>query len=260
MSGTSQSTTGPRRRALSLVVFATLCAAVIAGGLVSSAMAGSAKVLGKTKNTPPPSCPNKSHPNRCQGVGRVTGFPLVADGQKRPFLVRKNGKLVAWAVDTSRVLKKNPDQQGFFETIFKGGKFDKHPSARIAVIKQNNKHRRKFKLLRQSPTVNLSGNLGRKSIFTLDKPLRIRKGQTVALTIPSWITNFAHANASSFARNNKWRASRSKKKCSPTSGDSAAIKRWAQNSKAQQKVGSSRNYGCDYSGGRLLYWAYYVPK
>ena len=31
-------------------------------------------------------------------------------------------------------------------------------------------------------------------------------------------------------------------------------------SKAQQKVGSTRPYGCTYSAARLLYWAYFVPS
>jgi hypothetical protein len=42
MTGTSHSTTGPRRRALALILFATLCAALVAGALVSSAGAKSA--------------------------------------------------------------------------------------------------------------------------------------------------------------------------------------------------------------------------
>jgi hypothetical protein len=249
MTGTSQSTPGPRRRARPLLVFAALCAALIAVVAVSSAGAKSAKVLGKTKHTPSPSCPKA-----CQGVGRVTGFPLVADGVKRPFRAKKNGKIVAWAVDLAKPSK---NQRNFFGTIFKGSKFGKAPSARLAVIKQNKHHRHKYKLLRQSPTVNLSGALGQKELVTLDKPLRLRKGQTVALSYPSWAANFAHTGLSS--NDNQWRASRSKKKCAPTSSNPDAVKHWARNSRSQQKVGSTRNYGCDYTGGRLLYWAYYVP-
>jgi hypothetical protein len=260
MTGMSQSPTGRRRRARPLVVFATLCAALIGLAAVSSAgaqnanvLAKSAKLLGKTKHTPPPSCPNRKHANRCQGVGRVTGFPLIADGVKRPFRVRRNGKLVAWSIDLSRPTK---DQRNFFGSIFKGKKFGKAPSARIAVLEQNKRHRRKYKLLRQSPTVNLTGALGHKEIFTLDAPLRIRKGQMVALSYPSWASNFAHNHLS--AHDNQWRASRSKRKCAPP--NPGAVKRWARNSKSQQKVGGNRTYGCDYAGGRLLYWAYYVPR
>jgi hypothetical protein len=224
-----------------------VCAALIAIAAVSVAGAKDAKVLGKTKHTPGPSCPKS-----CQGIGRVTGFMRVSDGEKLPFRVRKNGKLVAFALDLSRPTK---NQRNFFGTIFRGKKFGKDPSARIAVIKQD-KRRRTYKLLRQSPAINLAGALGRKVIFTLDEPLRIRKGQIAALTVPSWVSNFHHWQRN--VQENQWRGSRSKKKCSPPSSRESAVRRWARDSKSQQKVGSHRTYGCDYTGGRLLYWAYFV--
>jgi hypothetical protein len=251
MTGTSESTTGRRHRARPVIVFTALCAALIAVVAVSSAGAESAKVLGKTKHTPPPSCPK-----RCQGVGRATGFMRIADGQKSPFRADRNAKIVAFAINLSKPRKK---QRSFFGTLFKGGKFGKAPSARLAVIKQNKRHHRRYKLLRQSPTVKLSSALGSKQVLTLDKPLRIRKGQIAALTYPSWASNFAHSGSGSFAQDNRWRASRSKRKCSPPGTSPPVIKRWARNSHSQQKVGSTRTYGCDYRGGRLLYWAYYVP-
>jgi hypothetical protein len=248
MTGTSHSTTGPRRRALSAVAFAILCAGLIAGGIVSSAGATSAKVLGKTKHTPPPACPKDTASDPCSAVGRVTAFMRTADGEKFPFQVRRNGKIVAYALDLSRP---NQKQRSFFGKVFKSHRFGKAPTARIAVIKQNRQNRKKYKLLRQSPTVNLSGALGRKELFTLDKPLRIRKGQTVALTVPTWVSNFGLKNVSSAG--NQWRASRKKGECN-TSKIPIAKK-----SRPQQKVGSIRRYDCDYTGARLLYWAYYVP-
>jgi len=98
----------------------------------------------------------------------------------------------------------------------------------------------------------LSSALGRKEVFTLDKPLRIRKGQVVALTVPTWASNFATENVSS--SDNQWRASRKQGQCN-TSNISNAKK-----STPQQKVGSVRHYSCDYNAARILYWAYYVPK
>jgi hypothetical protein len=249
MTGTSHSTSGPQRRALSLVLFATLCAALVAGALVSSAGAKSAKVLGKTKHTPPPACPKDTATNPCSAVGRVTAFMRIADGERFPFKARRNGKIVAFALDLSRPNKK---QRNFFGKVFKSHRFGKAPTARIAVIKQNAHKHRKYRLLRQSPTVNLSGALGRKELFTLDKPLRLRKGQTVALTVPTWVSNFGLKNVSNAG--NQWRASRKKGECN-TSKIPIAKK-----SKPQQKVGSTRRYDCDYSAARLLYWAYYVPK
>ena len=57
MTGTIESTTGPRRRARRALAFAALCAALIGVIAVSSAGARDAKVLGKTKRTPSPDCP-----------------------------------------------------------------------------------------------------------------------------------------------------------------------------------------------------------
>jgi hypothetical protein len=252
MTGTIEWTTGGRRRARQALAFAGLCAALVGLSVVSLAGARDAKVLGKTKRTPNPACPNRHHPENCEVVGRATGFPLVANGEKRPFNVRENGKIVAWAIDLSRPTK---DQRNGVGKLFRNDKFGKAPTARLAVIKH--KERRKYKLVRQSPVVKLSGALGRRQLITLDKPLRISKGQVVALTYPTWASNFAHNGLST--KRNRWRASRSRGACAPKSGDPSDIRAFARNSKPHQKVGSERGYGCDYTGARLLYWAYYVP-
>ena len=243
MTGTSQSNPGPRCRAFPRLAFAALCAALIALVAVSSAGAKAAKVLGQTKHTPRPVCPKN-----CSGVGSVTAFMRVADGDRLPFKARRNGKIVAFALDLSRPTKK---QRNFFGKIFKSSRYGKDPTARLAVIKQNRHARDKYKLVRQSPTVNLTSALGSKEIFTLDRPLKIRKRQVVALTIPTWASNFA-LNVSS--KDNQWRASRKAGRCNTSNLANA------KHSRPQQKVGSLRHYSCDYSAARILYWAYYVPS
>jgi hypothetical protein len=251
MTGTIPPTTGRRRRGRHLIAFASLCAALAAVAAVSVAGATTARVIGKTKSTPPPACPQDTATHPCAGVGRVTGFQRLADGKKRPFNIRKNGKIVAWAIDLSKPTK---SQRGFFAGLFKSDRFGKNPTARLAVLKQ--KQKRDYKLLRQSPAVNLSSDLGRKQIFTLDTPLRVRQGQIVAITYPTWASNFANSISSSA---NQWRSSRTHPNCSPKNGSTRAVRRFAKASRPQQKVGSTRTYGCDYSAARLLYWAYFVP-
>ena len=121
--------------------------------------------------------------------------------------VRDYGKLVAWAIERLRPKK---SQRTFFSSLFKSSRYGKTPTARIAVIKH--KGGTKYKLLRQSPVVKLSGALGHKQLFTLDRPLSVKKGQIVALTVPTWASNFA----SHISRHgNRWRGSRSRKNCSP---------------------------------------------
>jgi hypothetical protein len=238
-----------------LLAFAALCAVLVAAAsAIPSAGARSAKTIGKTKNTPAPACPTDTPQSPCSVVGRATGFMTVADGKKHPFNVFKDGKIVAWAIDLS---KPNKSQRNFFVTLFKNKRYADAPTARIAVLKHaGRKHRKSYKLVRQSPVVQLGGALGQKEVITLDKPLRVRKGQIVALTYPTWASNFASNVKSS---DNQWRASRRSDNCAPKKDTNAAKLRFARHSHAQQKVSSTHRYGCLYKGGRLLYWAYYVP-
>ena len=253
MTPTGEPTRLPARRRRRAAAFATLCAlVVIAVALASTAGAVRTRTLGRTAHTPQPDCPTDTAVRPCEAIGSVTGFQRVADGEKHPFVADRNGKIVAYALELSRP---NKDQRDFFGTLFKNGQFGKAPSARLAVLRHV--ERRKYKLLRESRAVNLSSALGHKEIFTLDKPLSIRKGRIVALTVPTWASNFA----APIARNgNQWRASRGNGNCQPKSGSSDDVQAFARKSAPQQKIGSTRTYGCDYKGARILYWAYYVPS
>jgi hypothetical protein len=249
-----------KRRTAYVLGFAALCAALVAAIAISSAGASTAKVIGHTKHTPNPSCPNVKDTNKCNVIGRVTGFMTVADGRDHPFRVARDGKLVAWAVDLGKPVNKhkgqNLGQRKYFGTLFENKEFGKQPTGRIAVLKH--KDHASYKLLRQSPVVELGGTLGRKEVFTLKKPLTVRKGNIVAFTSPTWTPNFTDIGLS--AKDNKWRGSRKKDNCGPKDPTSDASKRrFARSSHAQQNVGNTRDYQCSYSGGRILYWAYFVP-
>jgi hypothetical protein len=197
--------------------------------------------LGQTARTPKPACPKSP----CQAVGRTTALQLVADGRRAPFKARKSGNIVAWALDLSRPTKK---QRAFFGDFFSTNALGMRPTARVAVVKRKGKGRR-YKLKRQSPVIDLSSSLGSYQVFTLTEPLRIAKGEFMALTIPTWASSFSvDLNRTS----NIWRASRADGKCTAENDIKAG--------KAQQKVGSTREYGCDYSTARVLYWGFYEPK
>jgi len=243
-------TTNPnlRRRLAYALGFAALCAVLVAVVSLPSADAITAKVIGRTKQTPNPSCPAKNSRDACSAIGSVTGYMTKAAGKKHPFHVFKNGSIVAWAIDLSRP---NKEERNVFATLFSNDAFGKHASARIAVLKAKAHH--KYKLVKQSPALDLQRFLGRKQIFTLDKPLRVRKGQVVALTVPTWTSNFALPVSQ---KDNEWRSSRRKGKCNVDKDHQGNIK----DSRPQQKVGSERRYDCVYNGGRLLYWAYFVPN
>jgi hypothetical protein len=216
----------------------TLCAAV---ALESPGPAGAAKAraLGETKKNPKPSCPG----DPCEAVGSVTGFQQRADGEKGLFKVPATGHVVAWS---ARLSKPDKDQREFFGNFYRDSEFGTAPAARLAILKPKGKS--EFKLKKQSPAVDLRSELGLSPLLTLNRPLKVKRGDIIAVTIPTWLPNFAVEQA----RDDSWRASRSPKKCT----GEADIK----DSRPHTDVGETRRYGCEYSTARLLYWAYFVPS
>jgi hypothetical protein len=230
-------------------VFALVCAFALVSNL-TEAGAARAKIIGKTAKTPKPSCPAPDvrvvpEPKRCFVQARVTGFQKSVDGKRGLFKVKTTGHLVAWSVDVSRP---SEEERDFFADNLSSPDFGTRPTARLSVLKKDD--RQKYKLTKQSPVVELNSMLGETPIFTLTDPIRVRPGEVVALTAPTWITNFAHARVS---RDNAWVASRGSKKCE---GEENLLEK----SKPHQKVDTVRKYGCVYRGARLLYWAYFVPS
>ena len=71
----------------------------------------------------------------------------------------------------------------------------------------------------------------------------VRKGQTVALTVPTWAPAFNGKLGTDMA----WRSSRSSKSCNGTT------------QAAQQRVKSQHPYQCFYRSARLLYSVTLVP-
>jgi hypothetical protein len=263
-----------------------LAVALLAGALVlglsfSAIPAESKKsnVIGPTKDPAKPTCPtpkSKDFPNykACNAFGRVTGFQLRTNKQRAVHKIRKNGHIVAWGLDLG-----NPGNgsaaRDFFEAELKDdtfGRYGGNPVANISILKKKRGSKRndRFTLSKQSPIVELNSQLGQKPIFTLNKPLRVRKGRIVALSTPTWVTNFAlqkRGAKAPLSANNKWRGSRNPKRCEgeDLNGDGdfrdpGELDNLTKRSKPQYKKGSTRTYGCIYKNAQILYWAYFVPS
>ena len=233
----------PRARLIGALaaLLALVCTLLIDAGVAGAVPA---KVLGKTGRTPAPSCPAENDNEVCEAVGSVTGFQMMADGTRAPFKAREDGTVVAWQIDLS---KPDRSEYNFFGDFYESGVFGTAPTARISVLKRRDG--RNYKLKSQSPVVALNSVLGTRQTFTLTDPLKIRKGEFLALTLPTWSPSFGVGLS---APNNVWRSSRAEGACENTQD--------IKNGKPQQKVGATREYGCDYKGARLLYWGYYVPR
>lgn len=214
-----------RRIVLALAAFAVLAFASLAG-------ASSIKEVGvdNAEKFQKPGCPQN-----CEAIGQVTGYQTQVGKAKNPYVIGRKGKIVAWTI---ALAQPNAKQMRFFSDLY-----GPTPKARIAVIKLTD-HKRKGKLIAQSGTYNLKRYLGSTPTFGLNKPLPVPKNSVVALTVPTWAPAFTVKLGSSYA----WRASRSSSAC----GD-------VEQQAAQQKVASTRAYGCSYRTARMLYSASFVP-
>jgi hypothetical protein len=180
--------------------------------------------------TPPtvPSCPTPS----CLAVSRTTGFQVKVETNTNPESAPRAGTVVAWTITLG---KPNAAQIKFFNAN-EGGP----SSAGIAILRAQKSPKLTYKLISQSPLVQLEPYFGKTAQFPLATTLQVKKGDVVALTVPSW----APALALGFGKGTSWRASRGKGKCTTTGTQTAHV-----------TVGGNVQYYCLYQTARLTYSA-----
>jgi hypothetical protein len=229
-----------------------LLVALVAVGLAGSAGAERAKVLGKTKSNAKPACSGKK-PQECQITGQVTGYQRSVDGKANLFKAPGNGQIVAWSVDLAKPSKQ---ERNIFGRAARTNEFGEAPTAGISILRKKGK--RKFRLMRASPIVKVQSYYGEEPIFTLREPLRVKKGNIVALTTATWLPAFAFKGQ---GRDDKWVASRSKKNCEVPASvpEDQRLEYFFAHTKPHRNVGSDRKYACTYEEARLLYHAYFKP-
>jgi hypothetical protein len=180
--------------------------------------------------TPPtvPSCPASP----CLAMSRTTGFQVKVGTAHNFLAVRRSGTIVAWTITLG-----NPSatQIKFFNAN-EGGP----AQAGIAILRLVPKPNLTYKLVSQSPPVLLQPYFGKTAQFALESTLPVKKGDVVALTVPTW----APALALGFGHETSWRASRPRSQCSSTSALST-----------HTQVGSPIQYYCLYQTARLTYSA-----
>jgi hypothetical protein len=175
-----------------------------------------------------------SCPKRCQALGRVSGYQLKLEGRTSPFKVDRDGRITAFTLTLG---KPTARQQRFFTQTFGGP-----PGARLAILRRGTK--RIHRLVAESPVFDLTPYFGSEHRFRLRRPLAVKKGYIVALTVPTWAPAFAVG----LSDDEGWRSSRTAGRCSDV-----------RQRAAQQRVGGLRTYGCFYRTSRMLYTATFEP-
>jgi hypothetical protein len=201
----------------------------LALGVPTGSLATIAEVGVIPATTPPttPSCPGTP----CLALTRTTGFQVKVGSTRNLVNVPKEGTVVAWTVTLG---KPNKTQVKFFNSN-EGGT----ASAAIAILEKQRKPNLTYKLIAQSPYVQLEKYFGKTAQFPLASTIPVKKNDVIALAVPTW----APVLALGFTNETSWRASRARSSCSTTSAQSV------------QSVGTSVQYYCLYRQARLTYSA-----
>lgn len=211
---------------------------VVIAGLVM-APAASARVieLGSVADAVNPSCPA----DPCEAAVRVTGLQgRSAGGPKNPYYIRRNGYIVAFTVTLAAP---TAEQIAFFND-----RFDSPAQVGLSALRKGKtrKTRLNYRLVNQTELFEVEDYFGSKPTFVLSEPLRVRKTNWIAITVPTWAPIFAN----NLTRSDWWRASRAKNSCeAPRSLEQFAL----------TELREVNRFGCTYSGARLLFTATYVP-
>ena len=236
-------------------------------------------LLGATKNRVTPNCGTQAGARACIAEGKVTGFQVFQKGTRgKNFIVPfGKGKVVAWSIQLSNPTGKDSQRYGPAQRPYFNKLFGTPSKARISIlrkIKSGPKYPPRYKLIRASGTQLLNRYFGTEIKFAI-KPLNVIRGDIVALTIPTWAPAFWVPYACSAATNgglvnpsrcanarkyNTWRGSRAPGLCGIGTDAFDRPNEALQKSHPQQKVNSTKRYGCYYDAGRLLYKATVVAR
>lgn len=219
-----------KRLAASLTLVTALAAAPGASARVSE-LGDGATPAGK------PSCPSSSRDD-CQAVGRVTGYMGRSGAKRDPFIVPRAGKILALTIGLGNPTAK---EREFFTGLYGGP-----PQVRVSVLRAGRTRRTRLshRLLAQSQRFRVDRYFGSSPTFVFDRPIKVSRGNRVALTVPTWTPSLILG----MGRSNWWRSSRRRGSCSDVS------------QRAQQQfVRGLRTYGCTYFTARLAYTVTYAP-
>jgi hypothetical protein len=198
--------------------------------------AASARVLeigraSEAEELPEPSCPRSP----CFAISRTTGYQAKVGPNRGLLKAPEAGRIVAWTI---RLSQPGPRQVTFFNERLGG-----ESQAGIAVLKNG---KRLFgRVLGQSPLVQLEPFFGQTVQFPLETSIPVKKGNTIALTVPTW----APALATGLGGDTSWRASRPAGDCDDTAAQTA-----------QTDVRDLAQYRCLYQRVRLTYSATMVTE
>ncbi|MDO8209147.1 hypothetical protein [Conexibacter sp. CPCC 206217] len=208
--------------------------AALACALGVAAQNASAKIyeIGESAVPVTTSCPDD-----CFVVTKTTALQVATAGRNYPTTAPADGRIVALTVQLGSLTDK---QIRFFNRTYGGT-----PRVQLTVLSQDSRQKPKrfFTATAQSETFRITDYLGTTAQFPLETSLEVRKGDFIALTVPTW----APVLAVNLDKTNGWRASRS--------GAGACGDAGLATQTAQLVLDREAQYKCLYQTAKLTYTA-----
>jgi hypothetical protein len=216
--------------------------ALALGGLLPAAAGATISELGAT-STPlvAPTCPKGVAPSQCTIIlTRATALETIRDDIAYPSTVKQAGRIVAFTVGLSGLSSNATTAQS--DITFLDKTYGGDAQVELTVLKRVGKKTTwTWQVIATSPLVDVQPYLGEVAQFPLTTSIPVVRGEAIALTTPTWAPVLSiDLSTHNFA----YRQSRTRNCNNPPS-----------NSQAQQTVGVSARYVCDYPGTRVEYSA-----
>jgi hypothetical protein len=204
--------------------------ALLVCALAAAASTASAKTyeLGESTDAGTVSCPDN-----CFVVTRTTALQVRTGAVRYPTTAPRSGRVVAFTLQLGSL---NDRQIHFFNSTYGG-------TSRVQIAVLRERPRRTFDVVATTGIFKIQPYFGTTVTFPLKTTLPVRKGDVIALTVPTW----APVLAVNLPQENGWRASR------------ADNCRDLLTQTAQMTVESSTQYKCLYQTARVTYSATLIP-
>ena len=222
--------------ALLLAIAAATTWAVTRAPKPGSQLGGTVQLGGTSVPVRAPVCPAGVKPQNCIFVmTRVTALETLTNGGRNPTAVKQSGQLVGFTVGLAQLSSNSTTAANFAKTL--NAKYGGAPQAQVTVLNPSKNNR--WTVAAQGPVVKLQPYLGYVVQFPLSRPISIRAGQAIGLTVPTWAPILSYNLSSKLY---SYRQSRS-----------SNCKSVGTQQNAQVRVGASTTYACTYSGTRAEY-------
>ena len=188
-----------------------------------------------------PTCPKGVASSQCTIIlTRATALETIRDNIAYPSTVKQAGRVVAFTVGLSAL--SSTASTALKDTQFLDKTYGGDSQVGITVLKRVGKKAQwTWQVAAQSPIVDVQPYLGQVAQFPLTTTIPVLRGETIALTTPTWAPVLSiDLSTAHFA----YRQSRSLNCNNPPS-----------TAQAQVTVGASARYVCDYPGTRVEYSA-----